>query len=123
MQCSYRVYYVFLLCGMLYTVAPTITIPPENALVKVGETATFVCVSSGIPQPMVKWYDELGNFLTEGTTLVREDVQQTGRNPQFICIVSSDAGSQQVPVTLTVYCECFKFLTLDIHAAKLIMLL
>ena len=70
---------------------------------KVGETATFRCVGSGIPTPTVKWYDELGILLTTGTTLTRENVQSTGRNPTFICIVSSDAGMVQRVVKLTVY--------------------
>lgn len=90
-------------------VAPTITIPPENALVKEGETATFRCVGSGIPPPTAKWYDELGNLIAEGTLLVREKVQSTNRNPQFVCIVSSDAGRDQALATLTVYCECKTF--------------
>ena len=70
---------------------------------KVGETATFRCVGSGIPTPTVKWYDELGILLTTGTTLTRENVQSTGRNPTFICIVSSDAGMAERLVKLTVY--------------------
>ena len=86
-----------------YTDAPTITNPPEDAVVKVGETATFRCMGSGIPTPTVKWYDELGILLTTGTTLTRENVQSTGRNPTFICIVSSDAGMVQRVVKLTVY--------------------
>jgi hypothetical protein len=88
-----------------YTVAPTISNPPEDAVVKVGETATFRCVGSGIPTPTVGWYDERGNLLANGTTLTRENVQSTGRNPTFICIVSSDAGRAQKLVKLTVYGE------------------
>ena len=84
-------------------VAPTISNPPEDAVVKVGETATFRCVGSGIPTPTVEWYDERGNLLATGTTLMRENVQSTGRNPTFICIVSSDAGRAQTVVKLTVY--------------------
>ena len=53
--------------------------------------------------PMVRWYDEFGNLIISGTTLTRENVQLTGRNPTFICIVSSDAGSVQEVVKLTVY--------------------
>ena len=86
-------------------VAPTITVPPKNALVKEGETATFRCVGSGIPPPTMKWYDGLGNFIANGTLLVRENVQSTNRNQQFICIVNSDAGRAQALATLTVYCE------------------
>ena len=85
------------------TVAPTISNPPEDAVVKVGETATFRCVGSGIPIPRVEWYDERGNLLAIGTTLTRENVQSTGRNPTFICIVSSDAGRAERAVKLTVY--------------------
>lgn len=92
------------------TVAPTITVAPKNALVKVGETATFKCVGSGIPSPTVKWYDGLGNLIAEGTLLMRENVQSTNRNLQFICIVSSDAGRDEALATLTVYCEYNNFL-------------
>ena len=60
-------------------------------------------MGSGIPTPTVRWYDEFGNFIINGTTLTRENVQLTGRNPTFICIVSSDAGSVQEVVKLTVY--------------------
>ena len=70
---------------------------------KVGETATFRCVGSGIPTPTVEWYDEFSNLLTTGTTLTRENVQSTRRNPTFICIVSSDAGMARRAVKLTVY--------------------
>lgn len=87
------------------TVEPTITNPPEDTVVKVGETATFKCVGSGIPTPVVKWYNELGNLITTGTTLTRENVQSTGRNPTFVCIVSSDAGTAEKVVKLTVYGE------------------
>lgn len=53
--------------------------------------------------PTVRWYDELGNLIANGTTLIRGNVQATGRNPTFICIVSSDAGMAQELVMLTVY--------------------
>ena len=60
-------------------------------------------MGSGIPTPRVEWYDERGNLLATGTTLTRENVQSTGRNPTFICIVSSDAGRAERAVKLTVY--------------------
>ena len=80
-----------------------ITNPPEDAVVKVGETATFRCMGSGIPTPTISWYDEFGNFIVSNTTLMRENVQSTGRNPTFICVVESDAGQARRPVKLTVY--------------------
>jgi hypothetical protein len=84
--------------------------------VKVGETATFRCVGSGIPTPTVGWYDERGNLLANGTTLTRENVQSTGRNPTFICIVSSDAGRAQKVVKLTVYGKLREFATIIIKS-------
>lgn len=66
--------------------------------------------------PTVGWYDERGNLLATGTTLTRENVQSTGRNPTFICIVSSDAGRAQKVVKLTVYGKLRKFATIVIRS-------
>lgn len=102
----YSVYHCTLLCNNSTAVAPSITIPPEDTVVKEGESATFTCIGAGIPQPSVKWYDEFGSLLVEGPTLVRENVEATRRNAQYICVVTSDAGSIQATASLIVYSKC-----------------
>ena len=82
-----------------------ITIPPEDVIVNVGETATFRCVGSGIPTPTVKWYNEASSLITEGTTLTVENVQAARRNPIYICVVSSGTESVTKNAQLITYGE------------------
>ena len=80
-----------------------------------GGTARFRCVGTGIPEPIVKWYNEFGELLTEGTDLVMEDVQVTTRNPTFICVVASDSGTVQDTASLTVYSK-YRVCQFRLHA-------
>lgn len=87
----------------MHAVAAAITSHPKDTVVEEGGTATFVCTASGIPTPLIRWYDDFGEFLVEGATLVRENVQVTRRIARFICDVSNDFGMEQASASLVVY--------------------
>ena len=86
----------------MFSVPPTITVPPEDVAVEVGQTASFHCAAVGIPTPKVEWF--LGTTkISEGSTLTVEDVRVARGAGTYVCLVSSEAGRVSALAKLIVY--------------------
>lgn len=78
---------------------PTITVPPEDVAVEVGQTASFHCVAVGIPSPTVKWFFGTTE-VSEGNTL---NVENAARGGTYVCLASNDADSADALAKLIVF--------------------
>lgn len=81
-------------------VPPTITVPPEDVAVEVGQTATFQCAAVGIPAPTVEWFFGTAEKVSDGMTISVENVDKGGT---YVCLVTSEAGTASALAKLIVY--------------------
>ena len=97
--------YLRLVFLIVCAVPPTITVPPEDIAVEVGETASLHCAAVGIPTPTVEWF--LGTTkISEGSTLTIESVN-VARGGTYVCLVSSEAGMATALAKLIVFGEAY----------------
>jgi hypothetical protein len=77
-------------------------VPPEDVAVEIGQSASFHCAAVGIPTPTVEWF--LGTTkISEGSTLIVEDVSQARGGSTYVCLVSSEAGRVDALAKLIVF--------------------
>ena len=87
-------------------VPPTITVPPEDVAVEVGQSASFHCAAVGIPTPTIEWF--LGTTkVSEGSTLTIEDVSLARGGSTYVCLVSSEAGRVSSLAKLIVFGKAY----------------
>ena len=85
----------------LSAVPPTITVPPEDVAVEIGQTASFHCSAVGIPTPKVEWFFETTS-LSEGSDLSVGSVDRSRRGT-YVCFVSSEAGTATALAKLIIF--------------------
>ena len=91
------------------TVAPTITVPPNNVATQVGQSATFSCFAIGTPRPIIRWVHR-GQEVGGGSTLVISDVN-VGDQGRYTCRVNNSAGVAMATANLTVFGKYIRFCT------------
>ena len=80
---------------------PTITIPPEDVAVEVGQTASFHCLAVGIPTPSVEWFFK-ATSLSKRSNLTVGNVDRT-RAGSYACFVSNEAGTADAVAKLNIF--------------------
>lgn len=76
--------------------------PPEDIAVEVGQSASFQCAAVGIPTPTVEWFFGTTK-ISEGSTLMVEDVSLARGGSTYVCLVSSEAGRVSALAKLMVF--------------------
>jgi len=73
------------------TDGPVITTHPLDSTVKLGDTATFTCIATGKPAPLLQWYAR-NQIVGEGGTLTITDAKSEN-SASYTCIASNQAGT------------------------------